>query len=151
MAGDDSGTSGSSGGGDDTGVTGDGATGDDDAADSSLAQDSWVPEGGGVKDAHVGDAPRPDAPSDAPSDQKATIDAPVIHDAAIDIAACAAICSGCCDATGKCQAGTAVAQCGLKGALCADCSTRVCPLTEFGCCSSTGACGCGVGGVVGCM
>jgi hypothetical protein len=146
VAGDDSG---SSVGQPDTSVSDDGAAAGDDADDSSLTTDGWTPETGGVKDAHA-DAPHADAPSDAPSDQTAT-DAPVIRDAAIDIAACASICTGCCDATGHCQAGNSQTVCGQRGALCANCATRVCPVSEFGCCTTAGACGCAIGSLVGCM
>jgi hypothetical protein len=135
----------------DTSGSGEGAAGDDAADDSSRANDAWTPDASDMKDAHGADAPHADGPFDAPSDQKATTDAPVIHDAAIDIAACASICSGCCDSTGHCQTGNTAAQCGLKGALCADCSTRNCGLpSDFGCCTTAGACGCAVAGIVGC-
>ena len=111
------------------------------------AQDSWVPEAGEPRDAHGGsDGPR----GDAPADQKAGTDGPVIHDAAIDIAACSAICNGCCDATGKCQSGKSVTtQCGASGALCIDCTNHVCPLpTYIGCCTAAGACGCAAAGIL---
>lgn len=146
VAGDDSG---SSAGGSDTGATDDSAAGEDDAADSSLAFDSSTSEAGGPKDART-DVSRGDAPSDAPSDQKASTDAPIIRDAAIDVSACAAICSGCCDSTGKCQNGTgSTNQCGAKGALCVDCSTHVCPLPTYtACCTSAGACGCAAAGIL---
>jgi hypothetical protein len=134
----------------------------EEAADGSVgADDSVVPEAAGdespVDAAGENDA---SAPRDARADAMRMADAPSdrnvpdgAHDAAKDVGAgaCPAICAGCCDSAGQCQAGTAVGVCGLKGAACADCSTHMCPIvTDFGCCTTTGVCGCAIGAVVSC-
>jgi hypothetical protein len=70
-------------------------------------------------------------------------------DAGMPPSACSMICTGCCDATGKCRTGNAVALCGVMGAACDDCSANKCPLTEAPCCGTKG-CGCAVAGLIGC-
>lgn len=65
-------------------------------------------------------------------------------------ALCARLCMGCCDATGKCRPGNTLTVCGVKAAVCEDCSTHKCStLTEAPCCGTSG-CGCAVAGVLGC-
>jgi hypothetical protein len=70
-------------------------------------------------------------------------------DAGMALSLCARICTGCCDAMGKCRTGNAAMQCGVMGAACEDCSANKCPLTEAPCCGSKG-CGCAVAGLIGC-
>jgi hypothetical protein len=65
------------------------------------------------------------------------------NDGAADaIAACQAICSGCCDSAGRCELGTSTDVCGVSGALCQSCGNHSCILTYSPCCRSNGACGC---------
>lgn len=67
-----------------------------------------------------------------------------------DMALCARICMGCCDAQGRCRTGNTMAICGAKGNLCEDCSKHACTtLTEAPCCGTNG-CGCAVAGILGC-
>jgi hypothetical protein len=56
---------------------------------------------------------------------------------------CASICSGCCDAMGRCVTSTSTSACGIHGAACATCTTSSCPPLAAACCGATsGACGC---------
>jgi hypothetical protein len=92
-----------------------------------------------------------DAVADATEDRKATPDASGISDVVHDLKACQAVCAGCCDVNGICQAGNTAAACGTMGSSCQDCSTKNCGLpSDFGCCTTSFTCGCAVGGIVGC-
>jgi hypothetical protein len=89
------------------------------------------------------------AGDDAAIESGTAIDAS--DDAGIAPSLCSRICTGCCDAMGKCRTGNTTALCGGTGAgaACSDCSTNKCPLTEAPCCGSKG-CGCAVAGLIGC-
>jgi hypothetical protein len=63
---------------------------------------------------------------------------------------CSTICTGCCDAQGRCITGDTTAICGRSGSMCTDCSMHTCSIASAACCTSKGACGCSVGALLGC-
>ena len=65
------------------------------------------------------------ASDDAAVESGTAIDAS--DDAGIPPSICSRICTGCCDAMGKCRTGNTTALCGGMGAACSDCSTNRCP------------------------
>jgi hypothetical protein len=67
------------------------------------------------------------------------------------VSACAAICEGCCDGSGKCVTGGTIAVCGKNGASCEDCSKNSCIVSSAPCCTTAGKCGCAVAGFVACQ
>ncbi len=66
------------------------------------------------------------------------------------VSACAAICEGCCDSSGKCVTGGTITVCGKNGASCEDCSKNSCIVSSAPCCTTAGKCGCAVAGFVAC-
>jgi hypothetical protein len=130
----------------------------DDAAEAEAvdgATDDGAPTDDAISAADAGDA-TVDAPpgdaADASIPEAATADAEVEtgpeaappNDGAADaIAACQAICAGCCDPAGHCEPGNATGVCGVSGALCQTCANESCGLlTPTQCCKSNGTCGC---------
>jgi hypothetical protein len=94
-------------------------------------------------DATAADASVDDAELDA------RVEAGPPNDGAADaIAACQAICAGCCDSTGHCEDGDQTTVCGTGGALCQSCPSGSCIITTTACCKSVasggGTCGCSV-------
>jgi hypothetical protein len=113
-----------------TGAPGDDATETDAGLDSSALQGADAETDGAGRDSGLGGSK--DAASDGAANDGAAV------------ARCQAICtSGCCDAQGICQGGTATSVCGAGGAACVNCSkTQSCPLPGIGACCTSGACGC---------
>ncbi len=141
------------------------------AACSGAAPANFGKDAGGSHDTSVPEAAPPEMEAESPVDATVTGDEPIVEvdsgakgndaavesgpeidagtDAGMSPSVCSMICTGCCDAMGKCRTGNATAQCGVMGATCDDCSPNKCPLTEAPCCGTKG-CGCAVAGLIGC-
>lgn len=112
----------------------------DDAISAEDAGDATVD----APPADAADASIPDAET-ADAETDARVEAAPPNDGAADaIAACQAICAGCCDSIGHCELGTATDVCGVGGALCQSCAGQSCIITSSPCCKSNGGCGCEV-------
>jgi hypothetical protein len=116
----------------------DDAPGDDAALTSDAADATWD----ALSDATTIGVDETSVPVEAAPPEAS----PPSDGAADAIAACQAICAGCCDTTGHCQNGDTATVCGNGGGLCEDCPA--CGFAVTPCCkavtSGGGSCGCAV-------